>query len=205
MADLRPIYTQANCSFCCPLTWGVSIFWRAPMQDTSWLEGLTEALAPDGVRVLRYRFSQPGVSQFAVSTQAPVAPKEIVQRLKGRLQYSIRTVRPKALKRNFAIRSFGRVTRNVVDNYVASQLTHHPVADARFKQILHRFQIHRNEVDLSEPRRTSQGIYWYNLHVVLVHRERWSEFREEVFHELREMILRICATKEYLLARATIL
>jgi hypothetical protein len=125
LADLRPIYTRENCSFCCPLTWGVSVFWRAPVENAAWYGELAQALEPDGIRLLGHRFSNSRVSQFVVSTQAQVAPAEIVQRLKGRLQYAVRELLPKALKRNFAARSFGRVTTQTIENYVGSQLQHH--------------------------------------------------------------------------------
>jgi hypothetical protein len=64
-----------------------------------------------------------------------------VQRIKGRLQYAVRDRFPKAWKSNYGIRSVGHVTRETVENYVASQLGHHQMADPRIQDRLQRFQI----------------------------------------------------------------
>ena len=67
------------------------------------------------------------------------------------------------------------------------------------------FQIVNADVDLSQPQRTSQGLFWHNLHVVLVHRERWMEVREETLCGVRDMIVGARRAKGYLLSRAGIL
>jgi REP element-mobilizing transposase RayT len=200
-----PIYTAANCSFSCPLQWGVSVFWRQTPTDAAWYHELAEALAADDIRLLGHRFAQPRVSQFAVSTKPHVAPVTIVQRIKGRLQYIVRERMPKPLQRNYAIRSFGHVTRTTIEQYVASQLEHHQMSDPRVQERLARSQIRRDDVDLSQAQQTSHGLYWHNLHVVLVHRERWAEIRDEALASVRDMILRGCDAKDWLLSRAGIL
>jgi REP element-mobilizing transposase RayT len=129
----------------------------------------------------------------------------LVNRVKGRLQYCVRQALPKALQRNYALRSFGSATRAAVESYVASQLDHHAMADPRAQALLERFQMADAEVDLSRPRSSAHGIYWYNLHVVLVHRERWAEIREPVLERLRHMIENVCRAKGYSLSRAGIL
>ncbi len=205
MANPEPIYSRENCSFSCPLEWGLTAFWREPIRRDDWFSGLAAATEADGIRLLGHRFEEPLISQFAVSSQPHVTPALILQRVKGRLQYAVRDERPKALKGNYALRSVGRVTREVIESYVASQLDHHRMADPRVQELLERFQIHRPDVDLSQPRRTSSGIYWYNLHVVLVHRERWNEVREDVLEGVCDMIVRVAQAKGYLLSRAGIL
>ena len=97
MTDSRPnapapLYSRENCSFSCPLQWGLSAFWRTPMSDDGWLADLIAATEPDGIRILGHRFAKPGVSQFAISTLRQVSPRQIVQRVKGRLQYLVRGV-----------------------------------------------------------------------------------------------------------------
>src|SRR5438445_9278950 len=79
------------------------------------------------------------------------------------------------------------------------------MADERVQALLPRFQVVHPEVDLSRPRTTAHAIYWYNLHVVLVHRERWSEIREGVLKQVQSMVERICRSKRYALSRAGIL
>jgi REP element-mobilizing transposase RayT len=205
MAALQPLYTRDNCSFCAPLQWGLTVFWREAITDTPWLADLGRALEPDGVRLLGHHLAEPCVSQFALSSLPSVTPLLLVNRVKGRLQHVVRQSQPKALQRNYALRSFGSATRAAVEGYVAAQLEHHRMADERVQALLERFQIAHPEVDLSQPRTTSHGICWYNLHVVLVHRERWAEVRAEVLERVRQMIERVCRSKGYSLSRAGIL
>lgn len=205
MSEIAPVYTAENCSFAYPLQWGLSVFWRSPCDEAEWYMELAAALESDGIRLLRHRFNQPAVSQFAISTKSHVAPQTIVQRVKGRLQHLVRGRRASPLQRKFAIRSFGRVTRATVEQYAASQLNHHRMADPRVQARLAEFQIRCDDVDLSRPRHTAHGIYWYNLHIVLVHRQRWAEVRDEVLRRVRAMILGVCRAKHWLLSRAGIL
>lgn len=205
MPALQPLYTRDNCSFCAPLQWGLTVFWREAVTDTPSLADLGRALEPDGVRLLGHHLAEPCASQFALSSLPSVTPLLLVNRVKGRLQYLVRQARPKALQRNYALRSFGSATRAAVEGYVAAQLEHHRMADERVQARLERFQVIHPEIDLSQPRATSHGVYWYNLHVVLVHRERWAEVREEVLEQVRGMIERVCRAKGYALSRAGIL
>jgi REP element-mobilizing transposase RayT len=200
-----PIYTRDNCTFACPLQWGLTVFWRTPPGRDDWVSALTTALEDDGIRLLGHRFESPAVSQFALSTLPQVPPLLLVQRVKGRLQYLVRDEWPKPFRGNYALRSFGKVTRDVVENYVAGQVDHHPMADPRVDERLRRYQVVNEDIDLSLPQRTSQGLFWHNLHVVLVHRERWMEIREDVLRGVRDMIVGASRAKRYLLSRAGIL
>jgi hypothetical protein len=60
--------------FCCPLQPGLTVFWREPERDDSWYDDLTAATESDGIRLLPHRFTEPDISQFAISTQAHVSP-----------------------------------------------------------------------------------------------------------------------------------
>lgn len=200
----QPIYTHDNCRFAAPLRWGLSIFYRQPVDDDAWVPALERSLEPDGIRLLGHRFESPASSQFVLSTNPRVAPQVIVQRTKGRLQYLLRDRWPKVLSGNYALRSFGNVTRQIAEAYVAGQIEHHPMADPRMMERLSRCQI-LNDIDLREPQRTGKAFFWHNLHIVLVHRERWFEIREDRLAAIREMIQRSSMSKGYLLSRAGIL
>ncbi len=117
----------------------------------------------------------------------------------------VRSTRPKALKRNFALHGFGNVTRDVVERYVADQLGHHQMADERVQERLRNYQIVHPEIDLSQPQRTSHGLFWYCLHLVLVHSERWSEIDDETLRNVSQMIEQSSRAKGYLLSEAGIL
>jgi REP element-mobilizing transposase RayT len=205
MAEPAPIYTGANCRFAHPLSWALTVFWRDHVEPGAWFEPLNDALAPDGIRLARMRTTGPATSQFLATSLPGVPPSRIVQRVKGRLQHLIRDRQPKALRRHFAIRSVGKVKREVVQAYVASQLDHHPMADARVAQRFEGYQISRADVDLAARRQTTHGVFWHVLHVVLVHAERWREIREARVQAVRSMMLKVCEKKGYVLREAGIL
>ncbi len=205
MPDLTPIYSADNCSFAGSLRWGLSIFWRNPVADSNWISRLRQALEPDGIRLLSHRLKNDSTSQLSLSTLPNVTPIFLVNRVKGRLQYLVRHDRPKAFQRNYALRSFGPATRTAVERYIAGQVSHHLPADERVEALLQQFQIAQPKVDLSRCRKTAHALYWYNLHVVLVHRERWRNIDEVVLGRVRDMIERVCRLKGLALSRAGIL
>ncbi len=205
MSTPQPLYTRANCTFAAPLQWGLTVFWRSPVIEAPWFANLAAATEGDGIRLLGHRFVRPGLSQFCLSTLPEVSPLLLVQRVKGRLQYLVRTSLPKALQGCYALRSFGRVRREVIEQYVAAQLGQHQMADERVQRMLERFQMVNPQVNLQQHRSTSQGKYWYNLHLVLVHRQRWPEVRESVLEAVCEMVLKVSRLKGYALSRAGIL
>lgn len=202
---MDPIYTANNCSFSYPLQWGLTIFWQQDQTNANWLDALRSALEPDGIRVLNHRTMDPQTTQIAVSTKPHVSPSLIVQRVKGRLQYLVRDTQPKPCRRNFALRSFGAEERLVVERYIADQLGHHRYVDPKFQAFLETLQYADPKVDLSTASKTSHGLYWHNLHVVLVHRERWACSGNSRLTSVREMILKVGRKKGWKISRAGIL
>ncbi len=81
MTNPEPIYTRENCSFSCPIEWGLTVFWREPIQRDDWFPGLAAATEADGIRLLGHRFEGQAVSHFAVSSQPHVTPALILQRV----------------------------------------------------------------------------------------------------------------------------
>jgi REP element-mobilizing transposase RayT len=203
---LLAIYTPDNCRPAYRLYWSLSLFWKAscpPPED--WSPSLSQVVEQDGVRILGHRLKDAQVSQFLLSTKPEVAPSQAIRSVKGRLQYLVRRQLPKAFRRNYAIHSIGSVKREAIDNYIASQVRHHPMADGCVDRLLEECQIHRPDVDLAAVRRSSHGEFSHNLHLVLVHEGRWHEIRKEIMEKLRRMILGASQAKGHLLARAGIL
>jgi REP element-mobilizing transposase RayT len=200
-----PLYTAENCRAAYQLNWSVSIFWRTPPREMEWFDSLKASTQPDGVRILEHRFKSVDVSQFLVSTRPDSAPPQIIRSLKGRLQYLLREQLPKAFHRNYSIHSVGSANLAAVEEYVGSQLEHHRMADQRAQLLLAKHQIHCPQVDLSLSMRGSHGEYHYNLHVVLVHEERWTEVRDDVLTAIREMLLKASRAKGHRLSRVGIL
>lgn len=204
MTTATPIYTAEKCRAAYQLNWALALFWREPIEETGWLADLCPAVEGDGVRILKHRFIKPGVSHFLLSSRPEVAPAEMLRSVKGRLQHLVARARPKAFRRNYGLRSIGSATREAVEQYVRSQVDHHPMADPRVQEMLWAVQIDNREVDLSAPRCNAHGRYWYNLHICFVNDGRCRELHPQVLGRLREMILSAAAKKAHLLSRAGI-
>ena len=200
----EPLYTLANTRPAFQLTWSLSVFWRSSPPAPVWLDDLRRATEPDGVRVLEHCFPEPAMSQFLVSTQPAVSPHAAVRAVKGRLQYLLRSQCPKAFQRNYALRSVGWVKREDVENYVHRQTGRHPMADHRVQATFEAYQICNAHVDLSQSRQGDHAIYWYNLHLVLVHADRFHDVRPERIAATRDMILGVSDKHGDLLSRAGI-
>jgi REP element-mobilizing transposase RayT len=204
MPDPTPIYAIENCRAAYQLNWSLSIFWREPVSDTDWLTALQTATESDGVRILEHRLSQPCLSQFFLSTRPEVSPQKLARSIKGRLQYLVRQERPRAFRRNYGLRSVGSAKRDAVERYVRGQVDHHPMADARLREMLQGLQIDNPHIDLSAPRQNAHALYWYNLHVCFMNDERCRELRRDTLQKMRAMILRAAEKKGHFLSRAGI-
>jgi REP element-mobilizing transposase RayT len=198
------IYTPDNCHPAYQLNWSLAVFWNHPERDSAWFADLQQATEKDGVRLLEHRILEPGVSQFFVSTTPQVAPPQLVRSVKGRLQYLLRDRYPSAFRRHYGLRSVGKASRRAIEEYVRGQVEHHPSADPRVQHAMARFQIHCPDVDLSQPRRTAHGQFWYNLHLVFVHAERWREVREAVLDRTQRTILAAATKHGHLLSEGGI-
>ena len=81
MAALHPIYHRDNCSFCAPLRWGLTVFWRTPIAGAPWLADLTRALereiaalplVPEGRSVLSAALHRGHAARLTLSTYGHV-------------------------------------------------------------------------------------------------------------------------------------
>jgi REP element-mobilizing transposase RayT len=199
------IYTSQNCPAAYQLNWSLSIFWHDPVvSPDSWLEPFKDVVENDGVRILEHHLSATNVSQFLLSTKPQVSPSSAIRSVKGRLQYLVRQERPKAFRRNYWIQSVGSADLDTIENYVASQIEHHSIADLRIRERLQRYQINDPRVDLSSVQRSSHGEFTYNLHLVLLNSERDIDVSEESLQITHDGILRISCKKGHRLSRAGI-
>ena len=204
MPKIDPIYTTNNCRAAYELQWSVSLFYRASISNEQWLAELTGTVERDGVRILNHRFRSPEVSQFLVSTTPRVSPSQVVRSLKGRLQHILRHAHPRAFHRNYFVRSVGAIKRNIIESYVATQVAHHRMADPAVQKRLRRYQVQDPNVDLSRIIYSGHGQYLCNLHLVLVHQDRWMEIRHEVLDRVRSTIVKAARKRGHRLSRAGI-
>lgn len=201
----EPLYTAKNTRVAYQLNWSYALFWREPPQSLDWYPELQAVTEPDHIRLLNHAFCEPNVSKFLVSTTPEVVPELIPQRVKGRLQHLLQRTMPRAFQRNYSLRSIGSTKRDKVEAYVASQLGHHSMADARVQARLEEYQVHDETVDLSRQRQTSHAIYWYSLHLVFVMRDRDMHLQDETLTAIRNMICAAAKKKKHSLSRAAVL
>ena len=98
----------------------------------------------------------------------------------------MRRERPKAFSRKYAYRSVG-------------------TADPRVQARLAKYQREYPEVDLSEPRCSAHGRYWYNLHLAVVTDHRYIELRDDVLTLWGDTVEKTARKHGHLLSRMGVL
>ncbi|MEZ6031921.1 MAG: transposase [Planctomycetaceae bacterium] len=201
-----PLYTVENCGAAYQLRWSLALFPSLPLPPSNqWLNDLKAVTVRDNVRILDHHALPNGTVQFLLSTQPAVVPPAIVKSIKGRLQTVLRPLAAVGFRRNFRLTSVGEVSVQVVENYVAQQLEHHPLASHRDPQLLERFLLTFDNVDLTEPQNSSHGQYVLALHIVLVHGSRWRTAEPAFLEKTRDAILTAAAKKQHRISRLSLL
>ena len=167
--------------------------WLSDGHDVTWPNGLSARIAPlwefDGIRLLNaHRNQELVVVNF--SAKPSVCPILLAQRAKGRLTYQLRCegVRHE-FSRKFAVRSIGENTNRDVEIYIARQVERERFVDPRFSEMLSRFRLQWDDVDLSLPWAAKRSRYWYDLHLVLVAEERFRISTESMLEAIRDRLI----------------
>ena len=92
-----------------------------------------------------------------------------------------------------------------IEQYVAAQMQHHPMADPRIEALLAPHQFIDPSLNGAIPRRSGHGEFVYNLHLVVVHQERFKEIREEYLRRTSDMLKGVAKKKDHLLSRIGLL
>jgi REP element-mobilizing transposase RayT len=171
--------------------------------------GLFETVAQlwesDGLRLLESRWSAQQI-HLTFSATPRVSPVLCATRSKGRLQHILRELgRPVNFSRKLSLRTIGDNHREMVENYIRSQIPHSDLADSRFTENLKRFAIDNPDVDLSQPTRSSSGRYWYNLHLVLVTASRHRFFADDLLSRITDGCLAIGRRKGYWISTGSVM
>ncbi len=202
---LDPIYTPSNCKAAYQLRWSLALFPRQPLPKKEiWLKRLNEVSEPDQIRVLEHTRRENGTELLLVSTAPCVAPPAIVRSIKGRLQHLLRAEHPITWQRNFRLSSVGDASAERVEQYVAKQLSHHPLADPRTAEAMLQFQ-RQFDTDITKVTNSAHGQYTVAIHLVLVHAERWRTAEPDFLRTTREAMLAVSQKKQHRLSRLAIL
>ncbi len=198
----KPVYTPDNTTAAYCLRWSLTLFWKsiAPLPVIWWPE-FQSATSGGGTRLWQHFQKSDQVSQFLISSLPPVSPSSIIRRIKGRLQTAIREILPDAFQRNYYMVSLGKAKSSVIEHYVGNQLKHHRMASAAQQLKLQKYQYRNSKITLPTQQRSSYGLYSYNLHLVLVYRNRYVELNERKLSQTLQTIKNTSHRKKHILSR----
>lgn len=159
----------------------------------------------DGLRLLESRWTISEV-QLLFSARPHVLPVLLATRAKGRLDHALRTASlPVEFSRKGAVRSVGDNTRAEVEAYIERQVGKEHFVDPRFEHAMREFTVVNRSVDLSAPAASARGRYWYNVHLVLVVKERFRIVDLECLATIRDSCFRIADKKGYAISRLSVM
>lgn len=203
---MEPLYTADNTNAAYQLNWSVAIFGKTALPShESWLQALSVVTEPDGVRVLSAINRSDNTVQILASTKPHLSPSDIVQSVKGRLQYLLRDQVPSAFRRNYHISSVGDAKSTVLDQYVAGQTEKHPMAAPNVQSRIVGMQFCDESIDLSKPMIGTYGQYLNSLHLVFENAEGWHDVSEDRLGRVRQVILTSAKKKSWRLSRIGLL
>ncbi|MFZ2654649.1 MAG: transposase [Victivallales bacterium] len=199
--EIKPLYEPHNLSPAYRLRYN----WTGWIDDSSSfpenISGILSSISPfwekDGIHLLEHKIKNNAI--FAtVSSKPSLSPVLICSRLKGRIQHSCREEgSPVRFSRKLSLRCIGENTADEVTGYIAKQVAKEELADERYREILQKYTEVKRSLDLSDPRQTKSGMYWYNLHFVLVVSGRYRIENEESFEKLKTCSFKIAEKKGY--------
>jgi REP element-mobilizing transposase RayT len=206
---LRPLYSPEAVLPCYKLRYGWAGWPTAgtvfPDAMEEWVSEPCRAWEADGLRLLERSFSRERVLMtFSVTPR--VAPVFFVARVKGRLQHSLaRKGVAVKFSRKVTMQSIGENHRAEVEAYIEQQVRKEAWADHRAENAMRPFTVANPSVDLSLPRETNSGRYWYNLHLVLVTEGRSRNGDVRWLEKIRDQSIRIAAKKGYAISRLSVM
>ncbi len=163
-----------------------------PPSTHSAIESCRQLWNEEGLRLESYQVKKDQI-QCLFEVNPRVSPIFCSARSKGRLQYALRKCgTPVPFSRRTCLRSLGDNTREIVRNYLKKQAGKSDYVDSRFKEWLEQFNLEFKNTDLKEPEHASHGLYWYNLHfVIVVFDRRFPMTLAESFARVRDNCIRI--------------
>lgn len=205
MGTLAPIYTATNTKSAFQLNWSLSLFLRDDVRSIEVpVDDLSDAIQRDDLRLLEYRRASDRSHQFFVSSMPHLAPAEIIRSLKGRCQYLLKSVCPRAFRRNYHLTSIGAADRATLEAYVGRQLSRHPMADERIQDRIREWQFHDSTIDLAATCVSAHGRFTFNLHVVLELEQGGWCIETPVWMARRTMLERLAHKRQWQLSRVGI-
>lgn len=207
--SIEPMYTPENIKPAYRLYYNwvgwPSKDYGLPKPDASFFAKVAHAWEADGIRLLERSWSC-REGRLLTSVKPHVAPVFFTARMKGRLQHELRNHQmPVKFSRKIAMLTVGENRNATVERYVESQARKERLADPKTNDFLAQFTVHDSAVDLAAPTPTNAGRYWYNLHLVLVTRNRFRITNKSRLATLRDGCLQIARMHGHKISRLAVL
>lgn len=166
---------------------------------------LDKAWESDGFRRLETNWTKQ-IIQFTFSVKPSVNPILFCQRVKGRLDHTLRHHKMGIkFSRKVGFRTIGNNRREEVLNYINQQVAKEEFVDSRFAELIQEFTFSDDEIRLQEPTETTRARYWHNLHLVLVTAGRSRFTNRESLSKLSHQCTAIARKKECKIASRSIM
>ena len=99
----------------------------------------------------------------------------------------------------------GIFSHETIERYIADQTRHHTMADPRVQRRFESLSIGGSRELLDTPRVSGHAQFCYNLHLVLVSRDRDIEIRRRALEARQHMLVAAAAKKGHLIGKGQIL
>ena len=204
MAASPPLYSRVNCLFAYQLHWTLLLYWRYKVSDAKWWSGVQRQAAEDGIQLVRHGFVRPGLSQIELSSTPNLSPLSVIHKLQHHIRDYVNPEIPNAILDRFHLRSVGWMTRQAVERVLQGKCERNHPADKEFDSRWRNVQLPQ-PFDLSLSQRDGQGIYSYNLHIVLEYDEEQMQKHRSFVSLAHREILQVSRRRRLRLSRAAIL
>jgi REP element-mobilizing transposase RayT len=146
----------------------------------------------DGFNLLTFK-SKDNVLLTAFETSPRISPVEFCRKIKGRLSHQFRVNGvPVEFSRAVSFRSLGHNTTKIVNQYVKNQVMKEDLADEAYRKILKKHTQWDCQRDLTWASATHYGLYWYNIHLVIVAADRNIRIaKDETFETIKRTLPKI--------------
>jgi REP element-mobilizing transposase RayT len=189
MPSLQKLYLACNCPF--KTAWP-----QAPRFCRPTVE-LLAAFDGEGITLLSSLFDSTK-AQVVVEVSDAVAPRFLLQRLKGRWSRALGMVSGDfpGFDKAYLVRTVGQNTRKIVENYVQGQIDNSDLVDPLYRKRMKELRFHQEETNPQQNRH--RGVYDLFAHLVLVTKGRYRLFSPEA----RKVFESLCAGADELGAEA---
>ncbi|MDA3875281.1 MAG: transposase [Kiritimatiellae bacterium] len=170
MPALQKLYLACNCPF--KSNWPDAPRYCCPSKE------LISSFEAEGITLLSSSFDLTK-AQVVVEVSEVVAPRFLMQRLKGRWSrvLGVASADFPGFEKAYLTRTIGQNTRSIVEKYVQSQVDHSDLVDPLYRERMKELRFHQEETYVQKNRH--RGIYDLFAHLVLVTGGRYRLFSAE--------------------------